>query len=239
MYAREIEGREPTFGVSGKLIMNALVMYDRQTDSLWSQFLGVAVDGEFAGTPLEPLASTLTDWQTWRELHPDTLVLDQGGQRFDPYSNYYLDASAGVLGERVSDDRLGTKEFVLGVQLEDGLQAYAYRHLNVFPVVNDRVGSTELAVFFDQRQATASAWDRHVEGQLLTFASVEGAAPDGGPVAIDDATGSRWSMLSGQAFEGELAGTQLRQITATPMFWFAWTDFFPSGPLWEPPGDDR
>ena len=40
MYAREIEGRELTFGVSGKLIMNALVLYDRQTDSLWSQFLG-------------------------------------------------------------------------------------------------------------------------------------------------------------------------------------------------------
>ncbi|MBI3286672.1 MAG: DUF3179 domain-containing protein, partial [Chloroflexi bacterium] len=35
MYARRIGGEEYTFGVSGKLIMNTLVMYDRQTGSLW------------------------------------------------------------------------------------------------------------------------------------------------------------------------------------------------------------
>lgn len=62
MYAREVEGRTLTFGVSGKLILNALVMYDRQTDSLWSQFLGVAVQGPLAGTKLEVLPSVLTDW---------------------------------------------------------------------------------------------------------------------------------------------------------------------------------
>ena len=39
VYAREIEGVEHTFGVSGKLIINALVMYDHQTNTLWSQFL--------------------------------------------------------------------------------------------------------------------------------------------------------------------------------------------------------
>ena len=76
VYAREIEGRELLFGVSGKLIMNALVMYDRETDSLWSQFLGVAVKGPLERTPLEPIGTTLTEWATWRELHPDTLVLD-------------------------------------------------------------------------------------------------------------------------------------------------------------------
>lgn len=238
MYAREIEGRELTFGVSGKLIMNALVMYDRQTDSLWSQFLGVGVDGEFSGTPLEPLPSTLTEWSTWRALHPDTLVLDQGGERFDPYTGYYLDGSAGVLGERIRDDRLGTKEFVVGIQLEDGLQAYAYRHLSDHPVVNDRVGSTDLAVFFSGRQATAAVWERHVEDQLLTFVDAPDLfAPDGGPAVRDEQTGSTWSALSGEAFDGPLAGARLTQVTATPMFWFAWTDFFPSAPLWDPPED--
>ncbi len=99
-------------------------------------------------------------------------------------------------------------------------------------VLNDLVGSTALAVFVDQRQGTASAWDRTVEGRLLTFAAGEGAAPDGGPVTIDTETGSRWSALGGVAFDGELAGTQLLQVPATPMFWFAWTDFFPDGSPW-------
>ena len=49
MYSREIDGQEFTFGVSGKLIMNVLVMYDRQTESLWAQLLGEAVEGDTAG----------------------------------------------------------------------------------------------------------------------------------------------------------------------------------------------
>ena len=49
MYSRIVNCKEHTFGVSGKLIMNALVMYDHQTDSLWSQFLGEAVQGASGG----------------------------------------------------------------------------------------------------------------------------------------------------------------------------------------------
>ncbi len=45
-------------------------------------------------------------------------------------------------------------------------------------------------------------------------------------------TGTLWSGLTGEAIEGELAGTQLRQLTFTQVFWFAWTDFFPDAPLW-------
>ena len=53
MYAREIDGTEHTFGVSGKLIMNALVMYDHQTRTLWSQFLGMGVKGPQRGVKLD------------------------------------------------------------------------------------------------------------------------------------------------------------------------------------------
>jgi hypothetical protein len=52
--------RRASAGVSGKLINNALVMYDRQTRSLWSQFLSFSVRGEFERTPLEPVPLILT-----------------------------------------------------------------------------------------------------------------------------------------------------------------------------------
>jgi hypothetical protein len=42
VYAGEIEGQMLTFGVSGKLIMNGLVMYDSETGSQWSQVIGQA-----------------------------------------------------------------------------------------------------------------------------------------------------------------------------------------------------
>lgn len=237
MYARTFEDRpEPlTFGVSGKLIRNALVMYDRQTDTLWSQFLGIAVQGELQGTPLEPLASTLTDWATWRRLHPGTIVLDQGGERFDPYSRYYTDGSAGVLGERNSDDRLDRKEFVLGIQLPGFQKAYAFRHLSNAPVVNDRLGDQDLVVVFDENAATGVAFDRVVDGRALTFDLVTDVPGD--LLGLRDReTGTLWAALSGEAIEGELAGAQLTQLPFTQVFWFAWTDFFPDAPLWQPSG---
>ena len=62
MYAREINGERYEFGVSGKLFRNVLIMYDRQTKSLWSQLLGAAVDGPLKGTRLEMLAASFTTW---------------------------------------------------------------------------------------------------------------------------------------------------------------------------------
>ncbi len=48
-YYGEINDRVHEFGVSGKLIMNALVMYDRETELLWSQFLSQSVQGDLGG----------------------------------------------------------------------------------------------------------------------------------------------------------------------------------------------
>ena len=78
MYSREIDGKEFTFGVSGKLIMNALVMYDRQTDSLWGQIIGEAIQGPMKGTTLEFIPAIHTTWEDWKRLHPDTLALRKG-----------------------------------------------------------------------------------------------------------------------------------------------------------------
>ena len=66
--------------MSGKLIMNALVMYDRQTDTLWSQFLNRGVKGPLTGTQLEILPSLQTTWEQWYQLHPDPPTAGQGRQ---------------------------------------------------------------------------------------------------------------------------------------------------------------
>ena len=83
-YSREINGTVHEFGVSGKLIMNALVMYDRETRTLWSQFLSKAVQGELAGTVLETIPLTLTTWEKWKEVHPDIVALRKGRGGGDP-----------------------------------------------------------------------------------------------------------------------------------------------------------
>ena len=233
MYGRVINGEEFTFGVSGKLIMNALVMYDHQTRTLWSQFLGKGVKGELSGTELDVVPVTQTTWDAWRELHPDTLVLDKRGRyRYDRYTGYYRGSSAGVLGESTKDYRLERKELVLGVDLGGSPKAYPFNILRRQPVVNDVVAGHSSLVYFDDSTGTALVYDRTVDGRPLTFRL------DGEPQGIltrlvDDETNSRWMAFTGLAVSGELKGKRLERAFSHLSFWFAWKDWNPETELYQ------
>ena len=221
MYAREIDGREFSFGVSGKLIRNVLVMYDRETESLWSQLLGESVSGEMQGTRLEFLPTWHTTWKQWNEMHPGTLALDKGfrGSR-DPYEGYYASGSTGIIGETIVDSRLPGKEFVIGVALEDAAVAYPFRVLSAEPVVNDSIGDHHLAVIFIPGKATGMVFDRKFDDHVLTFTATE----DG--QLSDSETGTIWDPFNGRAISGPLVGEQLNRIKSTVVFWFGWKDFY-------------
>ena len=65
-------------GVSGKLVDGNLVMYDRETETLFLQNSGEALEGDLAGETLEELdeeAWKLVPWGEWKRDHPDTVVL--------------------------------------------------------------------------------------------------------------------------------------------------------------------
>lgn len=222
MYSRIIDGQEYTFGVSGKLIRNVLVMYDRQTNTLWSQLLGKAVDGPLKGTELQYLPAWQTTWQDWQARHPDTLALRKGYQGdYDPYEGYYNSGQAGVLGQDRLDERLYVKEFVIGVAVADQAIAYPFSALNGQPVVNDTLGGLPLLVVFNADTATGVVFDRTLDGQTLTFTT----APD--LTLTDVETGSTWDGLTGLALDGPLAGQSLTRLKSTSSFWFGWKDWYP------------
>ncbi len=75
VFDRRVGGRLLEFGTSGMLRHSDMVMYDRQTDSLWQQFLGEAVVGELTGTALERLPVRLEAFGHFAERHPDGRVL--------------------------------------------------------------------------------------------------------------------------------------------------------------------
>lgn len=213
-----------TFGVSGKLIMNVLVMYDRETNSLWSQILGKAVDGPLNGTQLTPLAAMQTTWAQWKALHPDTRALETGGRgRFDSYDRYYDSGQTGVIGETRTDERLPRKELIVGVVVEEQPVAYSRSVLRVELAVNDVVADVPLLVFFDPPTASGLVYRREVEGQVLTF-----TVSDEDPLILfDEETNSRWRALTGVATDGPLAGKGLERIPSTSSFWFGWKDWHP------------
>ena len=206
------------------LYRNGLIMYDNQTQSLWSHIMGQAVAGDLSGTQLELIAALQTDWASWKERHPDTVVINPGLFGRDGYEGYYLRPDAGVLGRTNRPDvDLNPKEFVIGVRLGGEVKAYPFRVLNQQPVVNDTVGDVPLAVFFDKGSAVGAAFSSELaDGTVLTF-----EPGDDLEMAIDTQTQSEWDIFTGTATSGPLEGTQLAQIPITYAFWFGWADSLP------------
>ena len=218
-----------TFGVSGKLLLNAMVMYDRQTDSLWSQFLGEAVEGPLAGTKLEFASSQLTTWSAWKGEYPDTLVLDTQGPISDHYAPYYTDGRSGVLGQSYFDGRLPSKDLVVGISGQSSQKAYPHKRLAELPLLNDEFEGTNILVTLDVAARSTSVFRSNLNGMELTFsqASVPGEMTDA-------ETGSVWRKMSGVAIAGPLKGSRLTPYPSFDAFWFAWTDFYPNTKLFGP-----
>ena len=211
--------------------MNALVMYDHQTRTLWSQFLRKGVKGPLAGVELEVIPVTQTTWSAWKELHPDTVALRKSSSGRDSYKRYYQSRSAGVLGESTRDNRLGRKELVLGIDVDGATKAYAFNALAAQLVVNDSVGGEDVLVYFDNFTDTGLAFDRRVAGRTLTF-RLDGDPAGVNTVLIDEETGSRWQAFTGRAFEGELQGETMGRLLSHLSFWFAWKDWNPETELY-------
>ncbi len=55
VFERTVAGRILDFGTTGKLRKSDLVMYDRQTESWWQQFIGTGIVGEMTGVTLSSL----------------------------------------------------------------------------------------------------------------------------------------------------------------------------------------
>ncbi len=217
--------------------MNALVMYDRETDTLWSQFLSRGVKGPLAGTPLEILPSMQTNWETWSELYPDTLVLDKNGRYFsDDYENYYRSGAAGAIGESNPDDRLSRKDVVIGLVQGESVKAYPFRALSVEKVANDYFAGRNLVVTFDPLSETGGVFDRMVDNRTLSFQTLPPVPGDDGVLQMKDReTGTTWDLLTGRAVSGQLAGTGLERLPSHYSFWFAWSDFHPGTELYGNP----
>lgn len=164
-FISEAGGKPLGFGVSGLLYNSDVLLYDRQTQSLWSQILAQAVSGPLKGARLTPVALAHTSWADWRQRHPDTQVLsaDTGFARDynrDPYAGYAQDP--GVLF-RVSGQsrRYHPKEPVIGVEVGGTFKAYPFVELAKTRggTVTDTVGGKQLTVRFDPEHRTGTVFD--------------------------------------------------------------------------------
>ena len=198
-------------------------MFDRETGSLWSHLTGEAISGPLTGQRLTVVPSIQTTWGLWHRNHPRAQVLAGSvGELSDPYDLYYQGDSAGIEGRKRQDNRLPTKERVIGLRLGGEVKAYSFSALARDRVVNDVVGGTPLVIVFDGASESGAAYRRDLNGQVLDF------QPGSRPMAMTDAqTSSEWDGLAGTASSGPSAGAALTPVPFTYSFWFGWADFYP------------
>lgn len=159
--------RAASFGVSGLLYNSDVLLYDRATQSLWSQILRTAVSGPMKGTRLEAVPLSHTSWADWRRRHPQTRVLstDTGFVRDygrDPYAGYE-NMQRLMFDVEHRDDRFPLKEWVLGVEVEASYKAYPFsvlaRVAGPDGEVTDKIAGRPITIRFDARHRTAEAFD--------------------------------------------------------------------------------
>lgn len=91
VFVARLDGQDLEFGVSGKLRHSDLIMYDRQSETWWQQFLGEGIVGEHAGRKLEALPILLESWQSFLDRRPSGEVMSQPDLARRPYgSNPYV-----------------------------------------------------------------------------------------------------------------------------------------------------
>lgn len=152
------------FGVSGLLYNSDVLMYDRKTESLWSQILGQAISGPAKGARLETIPVSNTNWEIWRQRYPGTKVLSPEtgyGRNYDrdPYADY---RRSGRLWFPVAakDRRLKPKSMVVGIDLDGQFKAYPLDELpDAKTSVDDSFAGQKLTVKYDKSSASANVFD--------------------------------------------------------------------------------
>jgi hypothetical protein len=236
VFDRRLNGKVYVFGVSGMLRNNDMVMFDRETESLWQQITGEAIVGTFTGKRLEILSSLMVSFETFQRSFPEGAVLSrETGHRRPygetPYEGYEFRSRLARASNR---NGLSPTERLIVFSVNGETIAYPFSQLRRWGVVSGRVKGSPYVVFF--RQGTVSPLDsrRSSEGRDVGSAGVFYAELDckrlkfkkKGARLVDKKTGSTWSLL-GIATDGPLAGKRLKPLPYHEAFTFAWLIFRP------------
>ena len=238
VFKRNHQGITYDFGTSGLLRHSDLVMYDRQTESLWQQFTGEAIVGVMTGEQLMMIPSGLIGFEQFQAAYPAGKILSKetGYSREygrNPYPGYDDIRNNPFLFRDPLDERLPAMARVVTVSDGKYHNAYPVELLEKLGVIHHQLGNQAVVIFHQDGVSSALDTTRIANGddvgatgvfvplvgkQELTFVKERGF--------VDEQTGSHWNIV-GQAILGPLKGKQLERLVHADQFWFSWGAFRP------------
>jgi len=243
VFDRRVGDRTLTFAVSGKLRNSDMIMYDRETESLWQQLQGRAVVGQFTGTELDALPMQLIDFHSFAEAYPFGNVVshDTGAERpygRNPYEGYDRRDSPPYrrFFEGETDPRLPPKTRLTTIETADGHLAVPRPLMAERRVLHLQLDERDVVLFHGGEMASALDALQISDGRRIGATTVfetrlgdremEFSYDEQEHVFRDAQTGSTWS-LTGHATSGPLEGEQLTPVESGNHFAFAWLRFHP------------
>ncbi len=130
VFGRQVQGKTLTFGISGRVFNSNVVMYDRQTETLWQQMTGEAIVGRLFGSKLEQIPVDALMWEEWKTAHPNTKVLSiktgySRNYEEHPYGTYETDSATYFPVEGGLDEEIPIKTTIYGIEIEGKFKAYS------------------------------------------------------------------------------------------------------------------
>lgn len=154
------------FGVSGLLYNSDMLLYDRNTESLWSQIRSQAISGRLQGTELPQLPAQHTTWGDWRADHPDSEVLSDNtgfGRDYDksPYAGYERSRDLYFRVANRAPKAYHPKALVLGLEVDGVYKAYPFKELTDLkqPRIVDTLDGKTLTIHWNEAANSAHATD--------------------------------------------------------------------------------
>ncbi|MCH7880452.1 MAG: DUF3179 domain-containing protein [Proteobacteria bacterium] len=165
-FSAKVAGELTDFGVSGLLYNSDVLLYDRNTDSLWSQIMGQSISGKLVGEKLRQIPITHTTWKDWVQKNPDTLVLstDTGFSRDyarDPYAGYEQSRQLFFQVSNRAPDTYHPKERVVGLDIGGVYKAYPLIELEKYgkSQFTDTINGKTITVNWDSINRSVSITD--------------------------------------------------------------------------------
>ena len=204
-----------SFGVSGLLYNSDVLLYDRQTESLWSQLQNRAIAGIYKGRSLQPVTAQYTRWEDWLAQHPQTLVLSREtgytrDYRRSPYGNYDTSTTLYFPVSFLSK-AYHPKERILGLELNGEFKAYPFAELAKLKSqgqISDEFAGQQVLIRYDAEQRSGRIW-------LLT------------PKDTIE------SSLNDSVKDVQLDNKTDKELPVVNSFWFAWYAFHPEGDVYQ------
>lgn len=212
VYAGKTKSGVAHIGVSGRLKDRNLVMWDEETNSLWSQLSGEGIYGKRKGESLKLSPSVFVGFATWKKMAPKGQVLALTDVRAKIWHYTRQDLARGAL-------RRG-HALALGLRSQGETLAIPLAFLQKKRIVTSEIGGKRiLALWLKDEMAP------------LVYRIPKGAHFHLDKGRLVQAKGGAFDPLTGKPF-GKTASrpaSPLRRFPYLPVLLKAWKTWYPQG----------